>query len=187
MGIAHEQNIALARRCNELLLHLKCKFHISCVHHVFSNAGTAENECADVAASLGMNGFLSESNVPSFWPDRIFLVQHRFEVPHCLTQIAEFFCTPSLFSCRRNSALLHLSVPVVFSQSPFVAHNLFVVSFDGEGGGRSPSVWECHVPLPCCDHDRGAYHDCSHGARSPEGVCSRQSPAKQSRVGFVFR
>ena len=53
LGVAHAGNIALARKCNELLLPSKCLFHIS-FHHVFSNAGNAGNECADVAASFGM-------------------------------------------------------------------------------------------------------------------------------------
>ena len=44
---------------------------------------------ADSAASLGMKGFVSDSNVPSCWPDRCFLVQHFLDVPHCVTRIAE--------------------------------------------------------------------------------------------------
>ena len=37
------------------------------IHHVFGNASSARNECADIAASFGTNGFISECNVPSFW------------------------------------------------------------------------------------------------------------------------
>ena len=48
-----------------LLLRLKCNSHVS-AHHVFCHAGNAGNECADVAASLGMRGFISENNVPIF-------------------------------------------------------------------------------------------------------------------------
>ena len=32
----------------------------------FGHAGNAGNECADVAAAFGLNGFTSECNVPSF-------------------------------------------------------------------------------------------------------------------------
>ena len=89
LGVAHaKRNIALARRCNELLLRLKCTFHISALH-VFSNAGNAGTECADVAASLGMRGFLSENNVPVLWPEKGFFAQRLFEIPHRLTQIGE--------------------------------------------------------------------------------------------------
>ena len=68
--ITQKRNIELARRCNELLVRLKCKFHLS-VHHVFSHAGNAWNECAD-AASLGMRGFISEANVPLFGLKEVF-------------------------------------------------------------------------------------------------------------------
>ena len=47
------------------VLRSKGRFHIS-VHHVFSLAGNARNECADVAASPGLKGFISENNVPLF-------------------------------------------------------------------------------------------------------------------------
>ena len=49
-------------KCNELVLRSKGRSHIT-VHRVFSHAGNAENECADIAASLGMKGFVSEP----FW------------------------------------------------------------------------------------------------------------------------
>ena len=55
----------------------------------FCHARNVGNECADSAASLFMRGFVSDSNVPSFLPERRFCVQHLFEIPHCLTQIAE--------------------------------------------------------------------------------------------------
>ena len=88
LGVAHaKRNIELARRCNELLVRLKCNIHVS-AHHVFGHAGNAGNECADVA-SLGMRGFISENNVPLFWPERDLSVLRLFEVPHRLTQIAE--------------------------------------------------------------------------------------------------
>ena len=57
LGVAHaRRNSALARRCLEFLLLLKCKFHIP-VHRVCSHAVNAGNECAYFAASLGMKGF----------------------------------------------------------------------------------------------------------------------------------
>ena len=66
LGVAHaKKHIALARTCNEHSLRLKCKFHVS-THHVFGHAGNAGNECADVAASLGLRGFISENTLPRF-------------------------------------------------------------------------------------------------------------------------
>ena len=66
LGVAHaKRNIALSRTCNELLSRLKCNFRDS-AHHVFGLAGSAGNECADAAASLGMRGLISETNDPSF-------------------------------------------------------------------------------------------------------------------------
>ena len=65
-----------------------CRFDIS-GHHVFSNAGDAGNECADIAASLGTKGFISECNVSSFWPARLFYVQRLLNAPQCLSRIAE--------------------------------------------------------------------------------------------------
>ena len=51
LGVAHaRRNIALARKCNELLLRSRYFFHIW-FHHVFSHEGNADNECADAAAS----------------------------------------------------------------------------------------------------------------------------------------
>ena len=73
LGVAHaRRNFASARKCNELLMRSKLLFLVS-FHHVFSHAGNAGNECADSAASLGMRGLVSVSNVPSFWPERRFL------------------------------------------------------------------------------------------------------------------
>ena len=67
LGVAHaKKNIALARRCNELLCRLKCNVHLS-AHHVFRHAGNAGNECAGAAPSLGMRYFISENNVPLFY------------------------------------------------------------------------------------------------------------------------
>ena len=89
IGTAHaKKNISLARTCNELLLRLKCNFHVS-AHDVYGHAGNTDNECADAAASFGMRGFVSDNNVPVFWPERGLFVQRLFEVLHCLTQIAE--------------------------------------------------------------------------------------------------
>ena len=73
------RNIASARKCNELLMRSKHLFHISS-RHVFSHAGEAGNECTDSAASLGMRGLVSVSNVPSFWLERWFCGQHFFEI-----------------------------------------------------------------------------------------------------------
>ena len=36
-----------------------------------------------------MRGFVSEKNVPVFWPERGLFAQRLYDVPHCLTQIAE--------------------------------------------------------------------------------------------------
>ena len=83
-----KKNIYLAHTCNELLLRLKCKFHVS-AHHVYGHAGNTGNECADAAASLGMRGFVFKNNVPVFWPERGLVVQRLFDVSHCLTQNAE--------------------------------------------------------------------------------------------------
>ena len=41
------------------------------------------------AASLGTKGSVSESNVPLFLPEKGFSVQRLFEIPRCLTRIAE--------------------------------------------------------------------------------------------------
>ena len=72
LGVAHAQrNIAQARKCHELLLRLKCFLHIS-FHPVLSPAGNVGNECADIAASLGIKSIISESDVSTFWPDRFF-------------------------------------------------------------------------------------------------------------------
>ena len=88
-GVARaRRNIALANKCNDLVLRWKGKFHT--VHHVFGHAGNAGNECADSAASLGLRGFVSEDNVPSFWPDRRFFVQRVLDVLHCLSRVAGF-------------------------------------------------------------------------------------------------
>ena len=52
IGTAHaEKIISFARTCNELLLRLKCNFHVS-AHHVYGHAGNMGNDCADAAASL---------------------------------------------------------------------------------------------------------------------------------------
>ena len=61
-----QKNLRWPADVTSFLLHLKCKFHFS-VHHVFSHACNAGNECADIAASFGMIGFVSECNVPLFW------------------------------------------------------------------------------------------------------------------------
>ena len=81
LGVAHgRRNICLAGRCIDLVLRSKDNFYIS-IHHVFGHAGSAGNECADVAASFGMCGFVSECNVPSFSQ---FLVQRfLYTVPLC--------------------------------------------------------------------------------------------------------
>ena len=86
IGVAHaRRNISLASNCNDLILRYKGKFHIS-PHHVY---GHAWNKRADIAASFGMNGIISECNVPSFWPTREFLVQRLFNAHHCFARIAE--------------------------------------------------------------------------------------------------
>ena len=85
LGFTHaRRNIALLHNCNELVSRSKCNFRIS-VHHVFRPAGKARNGCADIAASLGMRGFISESNVLSCWPTRHFHVQRLLRVSCCLS------------------------------------------------------------------------------------------------------
>ena len=50
LGVAHgKKNIALANKCNDLVLRSKGRFRMS-VHHVFRHAGNAKNERADTAA-----------------------------------------------------------------------------------------------------------------------------------------
>ena len=90
LGVVHaKRNIALARRRKGLLLRLKCNFHVS-AHHVFGHAGHAGNECADVAASLGMRGLISENNVPLFFGLReVFLCKAFLRSLTVLTRIAE--------------------------------------------------------------------------------------------------
>ena len=78
----------MTHTCNKLSVRLKCNFHVS-AHHARGHAGNTGNECPDAAASLDMKGFVSENNVPVFWPERDIFVQRLFEVHHCLTQIAE--------------------------------------------------------------------------------------------------
>ena len=105
LGVAHaKRNITLARTCNELLLRLKCNFHVS-AHHVFGHAGNAGNECADVAASLGMRGFIFENNVHFFLARETVFVQRLFEIPHCLSRIAEVLHS---FIVRSQPGQLHL-------------------------------------------------------------------------------
>ena len=54
VGTSHAaRHISLALTCKELLLPLKCKFHVS-AHHVYCHAGNTGNECADAAASLSL-------------------------------------------------------------------------------------------------------------------------------------
>ena len=78
------RNISSAHTCNKLSVRLKCNFHVS-AHHAHGHAGNTGNKCADAAASLGMKGFVSENNVPVFWPERDLFDQRLFEVLHCLT------------------------------------------------------------------------------------------------------
>ena len=102
-GVAHaRRSIALSHRCNDLVLRPTGGFHIS-VHHVFSHAGNAGNECADIPAFLGMKGFISESNVPSFWPTRLFYVQRLLNAPQCLSRVAEMF---TQFSCSDSARVV---------------------------------------------------------------------------------
>ena len=39
--------------------------------------------------SLGMKGFISECNVPLFWPTRLFYVRRLLNALHCLSRVAE--------------------------------------------------------------------------------------------------
>ena len=92
LGVAHaRRNIALASSCSDLILRAKGKFYISIIH-VFGHAGKPGNECADIAASFGMNGFISECNVSSsFGLPSNFWCNTPFDVPHCLSRVAEVF------------------------------------------------------------------------------------------------
>ena len=111
LGVAHaKNNIALACTWNTLLLHLECKFHFS-ANHVFSHAGNAGNECADVAASLGIRAWRASSPRTTFLflGLREFFVQRLFEIPHRLTQIAEVLHTIVV-----QSEPGHFSPPAVF-------------------------------------------------------------------------
>ena len=56
---------------NELILRLTCNVPASS-HHVYGHAVNTGNECADAAVSLGMKAFVSENNVPIFWPEEVF-------------------------------------------------------------------------------------------------------------------
>ena len=81
-----EKIINLANRCNALLLRNKDRIFIS-VHHVFGHASNAGNECADIAAPFGTNGFMSECNTPAWWPIRHFRVQELFQEARCLSTL----------------------------------------------------------------------------------------------------
>ena len=88
----------------------------------FGHAGLCgANECGrPPAASLGMRGFISENNVPNSWPERGLLVQRLFEIPHCLTQVAEvlafYGCSVSarvFFFCPLQFCFFFLRFPFV--------------------------------------------------------------------------
>ena len=82
MGVADAKRyIQLANTCNALLLNAKYRIFIS-VRHVFSHAGNVGNECADIAASCGTHGSISEFNNPARWPERGFRVRKLFQNGH---------------------------------------------------------------------------------------------------------
>ena len=59
---------------------------------------------------LGSRGFISESNVPSFWPTRPFHVQCLLNAPNCLSCVAEFFCTTFSFNLSLGSFFCSLQL-----------------------------------------------------------------------------
>ena len=64
LGVARAKRNIDLKSCNDLLLRAKNRIFAS-VHHVFGHAGNAGNECADIAASFGTSGFISERNTPA--------------------------------------------------------------------------------------------------------------------------
>ena len=94
VSIIARRNIALANKCNDLVLRSIKRFYIS-VHRVSGHAGNAGHECADIAAYLG-----TECNVPSFSHTREFSLQRLLNAPHGLSRIAEslhgVFCPVSV-------------------------------------------------------------------------------------------
>ena len=107
LGVAHaRRNKSLASRCNDLVLLSKDKYHIS-MHHVFGHAGNAGNDCADIAASFGTNGFTSECNVPSFWPSRHFSCKVFLNVHHCLSALHSTICALQKCSHINGAWLRH--------------------------------------------------------------------------------
>ena len=87
LGVARaRKNIASARKCNELSMRSRHRFRIS-FHHVFSHAGNAGNVCSDSAASLGLRGLVSDTNVQNFLAGKAVLCAGLFfDIPHRLTQ-----------------------------------------------------------------------------------------------------
>ena len=59
------KNTALANKSDDLVLRSNGIFYVS-VHHVFCHAGNAGNECADIAAFLGMKVMFSVPMFPLF-------------------------------------------------------------------------------------------------------------------------
>ena len=194
LGFTHaRRNIALAHNCNELVSRSKCNFHVS-VHHVFGHAGKAGNECADIAESMGMESFISESNVLSWWPTRLFHLQRLLSVPRCLSGVAGVL--HSIVAGIAVGIALCLFQLFFFSQKPLVGffdvrlpHLIFVAvappipatclrsdvvagskAPKREGHRRSPSAWECHVQCTRCSLCRHALRVSRHNACGPSST-----------------
>ena len=198
LGFIHAvRNIALVHNCNELVSRSKCNFRIS-VDHVFRPAGKARNGCADIAASLGMRGFISESNVLSCWPTRHFHVQRLLkgfllpfwvaEVLHSIVAgiaVGTSLCLLQLFFLR--NFLLHtvrfrgfsMSDSLIWFSSqlahPFQPNvDVHVVARSEapkcEGDRRSPSAWECHVQCTRFSLCRQARRGSRHNACGPSST-----------------
>ena len=130
LGFTHaRRNIALVHNCNELVLRSKCNFQIS-VHHVFGHAGKAGNECANIAASLGMRGFISESNVLSCWPHQTVPCAALAEC-RCLSGVAE---------------VLHSMVAGIAVEIPLCLFQLF--SFSEASCCTQSACWVFRYPTP---------------------------------------
>ena len=132
IDVAHaKKNIVLARRCNELVAS-EVHFHIS-AHHHFSHVGNVGNEGADVAASLGMRGLISENNI-SICRLEIFI--QRLLMSFTVSPKLLCVCTPYSFSCSWNSALCLVSR---FFSEAFLQHFFCAMAED--------LIW-CSAQLP---------------------------------------
>ena len=82
-----------------------------------------------------MKGFVSQNNVPVFWPERDIFVQRLFEVRHCLTQIAEVLRSMVVQSHPEYFLSSSTEFWVCLSDAPFLlpAHKHSVLRFPRVG------------------------------------------------------